>query len=76
MSTRICSTSKGMDTETGGKLAANGIKTRDDLADLAVDELIEMTGMAERAGQGAHHEGARALVRVSSRRPERSRGAA
>ena len=36
---------EGMDKALAGKLAGNGIKTRDDLADLAVDELIEMTGM-------------------------------
>jgi len=38
---------EGMDTELAGKLATNGIKTRDDLADLAVDELTEMTGIDE-----------------------------
>jgi N utilization substance protein A len=36
----------------GRKLAGSGIKTRDDLADLAVDELTEMTGIdAQRAKQ-------------------------
>ncbi|MGH8705961.1 MAG: transcription termination factor NusA, partial [Burkholderiales bacterium] len=41
---------QGMDTQLAARLAASGIKTRDDLADLAVDELSEMTGMdAERA---------------------------
>ena len=40
----------GMDKDLAAMLAANKIKTRDDLADLAVDELSEMTGMdAERA---------------------------
>ncbi len=40
----------GMDTQLAAKLAAGGVKTRDDLADLAVDELSEMTGIdAERA---------------------------
>ena len=38
---------EGMDTVLAGKLAAQGVKTRDDLADLAVDELSEMTGMEE-----------------------------
>ena len=39
-----------MDNQLAGKLAAKGVKTRDDLADLAVDELSEMTGMdAEKA---------------------------
>lgn len=42
----------GMDKSLAAKLAANNVKTRDDLADLAVDELIEITGMdAERAKQ-------------------------
>jgi N utilization substance protein A len=36
---------EGMDNQIAAKLAAGGIKTRDDLADLAVDELSEMTGM-------------------------------
>lgn len=42
----------GMDKSLAGKLASNGVKTRDDLADLAVDELTEMTGIdADRAKQ-------------------------
>ncbi|WP_300454450.1 transcription termination factor NusA [Accumulibacter sp.] len=42
----------GMDRALAGKLAGSGIKTRDDLADLAVDELTEMTGIdAQRAKQ-------------------------
>jgi N utilization substance protein A len=41
---------EGMDTQLAAKLAEHAIKTRDDLADLAVDELSEMTGLeAERA---------------------------
>jgi N utilization substance protein A len=41
---------EGMDTEIASKLAANGITTRDALADLAGDELTELTGIeAERA---------------------------
>jgi len=40
----------GMDTQLAAKLASQGIKTRDDLADLAVDELSELTAMdAEKA---------------------------
>src|SRR3990172_10453657 len=35
---------EGMDSVLAAKLAEHGIKTRDDLADLAVDELSEMTG--------------------------------
>jgi N utilization substance protein A len=37
----------GMDTQLAAKLAEGGVKTRDDLADLAVDELSEMTGIEE-----------------------------
>jgi N utilization substance protein A len=41
---------EGMDTQLAAKLAEGGVKTRDDLADLAVDELSEMTGIeGERA---------------------------
>jgi len=36
---------EGMDTDIASKLAANGITTRDALADLAGDELVELTGM-------------------------------
>jgi len=42
---------EGMDTEIASKLAANGITTRDALADLAGDELIELTGIAEQKAQ-------------------------
>jgi N utilization substance protein A len=38
---------EGMDTPLAVKLAAGGVKTRDDLADLAVDELSEMTGIED-----------------------------
>ena len=38
---------QGLEPELITKLAESGIHTRDDLADLAVDELTEMTGMAE-----------------------------
>ncbi len=41
---------EGMDDETARTLASKGVVTMDDLADLAVDDLVEMTGMnAERA---------------------------
>lgn len=36
---------EGMSKELAAKLATQGVKTRDDLADLAVDELAEMTGI-------------------------------
>jgi N utilization substance protein A len=38
---------EGLTTDLIGKLSDGGIHTRDDLADLAVDELTEMTGMDE-----------------------------
>ena len=38
---------EGMDTALAAKLAEGGVKTRDDLADLAVDELSELTGIDE-----------------------------
>jgi N utilization substance protein A len=37
---------EGMDPETAGVLAAKGVTTRDALADLAGDELVELTGMS------------------------------
>jgi N utilization substance protein A len=37
----------GMDKSLAAKLARNGVCTRDDLADLAVDELVEMSGIDE-----------------------------
>ena len=38
---------EGMDTQLAAQLAEGGIKTRDDLADLAVDELSELTKLDE-----------------------------
>jgi len=38
---------EGMDEETAEKLAEAGINSRDNLADLATDELVEMTGLEE-----------------------------
>jgi N utilization substance protein A len=38
---------EGMDAQLAAKLAEGGVKTRDDLADLAVDELAELTGIEE-----------------------------
>ncbi|NMG66226.1 transcription termination/antitermination protein NusA [Azoarcus indigens] len=48
---------EGMDKSLAAALAQKGIRTRDDLADLAVDELIEMSGMDE--------ERAKALISVA-----------
>ena len=42
---------RGPDAELIGKLAAAASQTRDDLADLAVDELIEMTGSTPSAAK-------------------------
>ena len=36
---------EGLDAELVRKLADGGVITRDDLADLAVDDLVDMTGM-------------------------------
>ncbi len=45
-------TMEGMDEDTAHLLASKGVSTMEDLADLAVDDLVEMTGMdAERAKQ-------------------------
>jgi N utilization substance protein A len=41
----------GLTPELIAKLADGGIHTRDDLADLAVDELTEMTGVDEAAAK-------------------------
>src|SRR3990172_10635191 len=43
---------EGMDTQLAAKLAAQGVKTRDDLGDLAVDELPELTGMDDERAKG------------------------
>ncbi len=43
---------EGMDSQTARELAAKGVYTQEDLADLAVDDLVEMVEMdAERARQ-------------------------
>jgi N utilization substance protein A len=42
---------EGMDAGTAAELSAKGIKSAEDLADLAVDELVELTGMAEDRAQ-------------------------
>lgn len=38
---------EGMDANTARELASKGVATREDLADLATDDLVEMTGMEE-----------------------------
>jgi len=42
---------EGMDTEVASTLAAHGIVTRDALADLAVDELVELTQLPQERAQ-------------------------
>jgi N utilization substance protein A len=43
---------EGMDSQTARELAAKGVSTQEDLADLAVDDLVEMVEMdTERARQ-------------------------
>jgi N utilization substance protein A len=42
---------EGMDKSLAAKLAKNGVADRDALADLAVDELVELTGMDEEAAK-------------------------
>ena len=45
-------TLEGMDNDTARLLAEKGVMTKEDLADLAMDDLVEMTGMeADRAKQ-------------------------
>ncbi|MCK6408915.1 transcription termination factor NusA [Thauera sp.] len=48
---------EGMEKSLAATLAQQGIRTRDDLADLAVDELVEMAGIEE--------ERAKALISVA-----------
>ena len=38
---------EGLDSGTVAQLQAGGIRTRDDLADLAIDELIDITGQSQ-----------------------------
>jgi len=40
-----------MDTEIASALAVHGITTRDALADLAGDELVELTGISQERAQ-------------------------
>jgi len=49
---------EGMTTQLAAKLSEGGIKTRDDLADLAVDELSELTASASMAARAHWFEGA------------------
>ena len=40
-----------MDNALAAKLVANGVKTADDLGELATDDLVEMTGIEEERAQ-------------------------
>ena len=42
---------EGMDNDLAAKLVANGVKTADDLGELATDDLVEMTGIEEERAQ-------------------------
>ncbi|MCZ7655975.1 MAG: helix-hairpin-helix domain-containing protein [Rhodocyclaceae bacterium] len=57
----------GMDKPLAAKLARANIRTRDNLADLAVDELVELSGIEDERAKNLIYHGARALVRVRSR---------
>lgn len=43
---------EGMDELTARKLASQGVKTQEDLADCSVDELLELTGMEKEKAEG------------------------
>ena len=40
-----------MDNDLAAKLVAHGVKTADDLGELATDDLVEMTGIEEERAQ-------------------------
>lgn len=44
-------TLEGMDADTAARLTEQGVASTEDLADLAVDELVELTGMDEKRAQ-------------------------
>ncbi len=51
----------GMDNDLANALVGKGVASLDDLGELATEELVEMTGIAEER-QEAHHVGSRTLV--------------
>ena len=53
---------EGMTTNLVAKLAEGNVHTRDDLAELAVDELVEMTGINEEDAKSSHYESSCTLV--------------
>ena len=42
---------EGMTNDLASKLVSRGVRTLDDLADLATEELVEMTGLEEEAAK-------------------------
>ena len=56
---------EGMDGQIARMLAAKGIHTQEELAELAVDDLVELQAWT-RSAQRPDHGGARALVRVGA----------
>ena len=58
---------EGMKPDLALALARRGVRTREDLADQAVDDLLDIEGLVVRRGRQAHHEGTRDLVRSRSR---------
>ncbi len=59
-------TLEGMDHDLAAQLADAGVRTRDELGELAVDELVEATGMTTSPRQRPDHESASPLVRGRS----------
>jgi N utilization substance protein A len=53
-----------MDGQIARMLAAKGIHTQEELAELAVDDLVELTSMDAERAKTLIAYGARALVRV------------
>ena len=64
-------TLEGMSPDLALALARRGVRTREDLADQAVDDLADIEGLSAEAGRHADHEGARA---PGSRRSLRQHG--
>ena len=55
---------EGMSPDLALALARRGVRTREDLADQAVDDdLADIEGLSAEEGRQADHDGARAVVR-------------
>ncbi len=59
-------TLEGMSPDLALALARRGVRTREELAEQSVDDLVGHRGAGGRRGRQAHHDGARALVRGGS----------